>query len=75
MRSAYTQRRDDDDWIQPGTLIREVMDEEERNRLVSNVVGHLKDGVSETVLERALKYWRNIDDKIGERIAAGVREE
>jgi len=43
------------------------------DRLVSNVVGHLKDGVSEPVLERAFEYWRNIDREVGDRIAKGVR--
>jgi catalase len=50
------------------------MDAAARDRLVSNVVGHLKDGVSKPVLERALEYWRNIDKEIGDRIAKGVKE-
>jgi catalase len=73
IRAAYTLRKDDDDWGQPGTLVREVMDDAQRNRLVSNVVGHLKNGVTEPVLERALEYWRNIDKEVGERIAKGVK--
>jgi catalase len=72
VHSAYTLRKDDDDWGQPGTLVREVMDDAQRDRLVSNVVGHLRDGVSEPVLERAFEYWRNIDKEIGDRIAQGV---
>lgn len=73
IRAAYTLRNDDDDWTQPGTLVREVMDDAQRNRLVSNVVGHLKNGVTEPVLERAFEYWRNIDKEVGERIAKGVK--
>ena len=65
-------REDDDDWGQAGTLVRKIMDDEQRNRLVSNVVGHLKKGVSEPVLQRAFEYWRNIDKEIGDRIAKGV---
>ena len=72
VRAAYTLRKDDDDFGQPGTLVREVMDDAARARLVSNVVGHLKAGVSEPVLARALEYWRNIDKDIGDRIAKGV---
>jgi hypothetical protein len=34
----------DDDFGQAGTLVRKVMDGAQRDRLVSNVVGHLKDG-------------------------------
>jgi catalase len=73
MRAAYTLRKDDDDFSQPNALITKVMDDGARDRLVSNVVGHLKDGVTEPVLERAFEYWRNIDEKIGERIEKGVR--
>ena len=72
MRSAYTLREDDDDFGQPGTLVREVMDDAQRDRLVDNVVGHLKKGVTGPVLERAFEYWRRIDAEIGERIARGV---
>ncbi len=74
IRAAYTLRKDDDDYGQAGTLVREVMDNEQRNRLVSNVVGHLKEGVSEPVLQRAFEYWRNIDQETGDRIALGVKD-
>ena len=72
VRLAYTLHAEDDDWGQPGTLVREVLDDGERDRLVSNVVGHLKDGVSPAVLARAIEYWRNIDKTLGDRIAEGV---
>ena len=74
VRQAYTLRPDDDDWSQAGKLVREVMDADARERLVSNVVGHLCDGVSEKVLVRAFEYWRNIDKDTGDKIEAGVRE-
>jgi catalase len=35
-------------------------------------VGHLKGGVSEPVLSRAIEYWRAIDKAVGDRIAKGV---
>jgi catalase len=73
VRAAYTLRKDDDDWSQAGTLVREVYDDAARDRLVSNVTGHLLGGVSEPVLQRALQYWKNIDQTIGERIEKGVR--
>ena len=73
VRAAYTLRTDDDDWGQPGTLVRKVMDDAQRDRLVANVSGHLKGGVSEPVLQRAFEYWRNVDKEIGERIEKAVR--
>ena len=73
VRAAYTLRKDDDDWSQAHALVREVMDDAQRDRLVSNVVGHLSGGVTEPVLERAFEYWRNIDQEVGERIEQGIR--
>jgi catalase len=75
IHAAYTKREDDDDFGQAGTLVRKVMDNAARDRLVFNVVGHLKDGVKEPVLSRAFEYWRNIDIVIGDRIAQGVKGE
>ena len=49
------------------------MDDAQRDRLVSNVVGHLLDGVTDPVMARAIEYWENIDKTVGHRIAAGVR--
>ena len=72
VRAAYTPRPDDDDWSQARTLVREVMDDDARGRLVDNVVGHLLNGVSEPVLERAFGYWRNVDKELGDAIEAGV---
>ncbi|MDJ0384183.1 catalase [Streptomyces sp. G-G2] len=70
VHAAYSLRSQDDDWGQPGTLVREVMDDAARDRLVSNVAGHLGAGVSPAVRERAFQYWRNIDKATGDRIAA-----
>ncbi|MEU6644372.1 catalase [Saccharomonospora sp. NPDC046836] len=74
-RSAYVSHAEDDDWGQPGTLVREVLDDAARDRLVDNVVGHLLKGVTEPVLQRAFEYWHNIDPDIGERIEQGVKTE
>ncbi|MEV5652373.1 catalase [Nocardia sp. NPDC052254] len=75
VRQAYTLRRDDDDWGQAGTMVREVLDDAARERLVDNIVGHLLNGVTEPVLARAFDYWRNVDKNIGDRVEAGVRAE
>ncbi|MFF2084903.1 catalase [Nocardia sp. NPDC058176] len=73
VRTAYTLRPDDSDFGQAHTLVREVLDDAARDRLVSNVVGHLLNGVTEPVLVRAFDYWRNIDTEVGDRIEQGVR--
>jgi catalase len=73
VRTAYSLHAEDDDWGQATTLVRQVMNDAERDRLVSNIVGHLLDGVSEPVLGRAFEYWRNVDSDLGLRVEKGVR--
>jgi catalase len=73
VRTAYTLRAEDDDWGQARTLVREVMDDAARDRLVDNIVGQLLNGVTEPVLQRAFDYWRNVDKDLGDRVEKGVR--
>ena len=73
VRAAYTLHEQDDDWGQAGTMVREVLDDGARERLVSNIAGHLLNGVTEPVLERAFQYWRNVDKSLGDKIEAAVR--
>ncbi|MGV9269191.1 catalase [Kitasatospora sp. NPDC003701] len=72
VREAYSLHAEDDDWGQAGTMVRQVLDDAQRDRLVANIVGHLKAGVSDPVLERAVQYWRNVDKALGDRVATGV---
>ena len=44
MHAAYVTHAEDDDWGQVGTLVREVLDDTARDRLVSNIVGQLLNG-------------------------------
>ena len=73
VRAANTLHAEDDDWGQPGTMVREVLDDAARRRLIGNIVGHLLKGVSEPVLLRAFEYWRNVDKDLGDRVESGVR--
>jgi catalase len=72
VREGYKSHAEDDDWGQAGRMVREVLDEAARDRLVANVAGHLMDGVSDAVLARAFEYWKNVDREIGERIEQAV---
>jgi catalase len=74
MRRAYELREDDDDFSQPGTMVREVFADAQRDRLVDQVSGSLLGGVSSPVLERAFEYWKSIDTEVGKRIEEKVRE-
>ncbi|HEV7213016.1 MAG TPA: catalase [Blastococcus sp.] len=73
VHAAYTLHAEDDDWGQAGTMVREVLDDDQRGRLVDNVVGHLLNGVSEPILARAFEYWRTVDKDLGDRVEQGVR--
>ncbi|WP_394618660.1 catalase [Lentzea sp. JNUCC 0626] len=73
VRTAYVAHAEDDDWGQARTMVRHVLDDAARGRLVDNVVGHLLNGVSEPVLARAFEYWRNVDEEIGKQVEEGVR--
>ena len=74
VRSAYTRHAEDDDFSQPGTLVREVFDDAQRARLVEQVAGSLLGGVRSPVLEPAFDYWKSIDADVGQRIERKVRE-
>ncbi len=43
-RSAYEAHKDDDDFVQPGMLYRNVMTPTDRDHLVDNIVWHLSQG-------------------------------
>src|SRR5690606_34081951 len=72
VRSAYTLRSNDDDFGQPGILVRKVFNDEQRARLIEQVAGSLG-GVREPVLSRAFEYWKNIDAEVGTAIENKVR--
>ncbi|HZI97768.1 MAG TPA: catalase [Actinomycetales bacterium] len=73
VRTGYVHHAEDDDFGQAGTLVREVLDDAARERLVGNIVGHALNGVSEPVLQRVFEYWRNVDADLGKKVEEGVR--
>ena len=72
-RYANARHAEDDDFIQAGTLYREVMDEAARGRLVENVVAHAGEDVGEEVQMRVVDYWTQVDSVLGARVDAGLR--
>jgi catalase len=73
MRTAYVAHKDDDDFIQPGTLCRQVMSPTDRDHLVENIVWHLSQGVERFIQERAItEYWGKVDSDLGARVARGL---
>jgi hypothetical protein len=51
-------RKEDDDFTQPGILIRKVFGDGQRSAFVDTVAGSLLGGVREPLLGRAFEYWR-----------------
>ena len=72
VRAAYTLHAEDDDFGQPNTLVNDVMDDDQRTRLVGNVSGLLAKVRRDELRQRAFEYWRNIDKVIGDRIEAAT---
>jgi catalase len=73
MRTAHVAHKDDNDFIQPGTLYRQVMSPTDRDHLVGNIVRHLSQGVESFIQERAVKsYLSPIDSDLGARVAKGL---
>ncbi|QGU03041.1 Catalase [Corynebacterium kalinowskii] len=66
-RAAYVQHPEDDDFIQPGILVREVLDDAARERLAGNIVRAM-DGISAELAERVFQYWTNVDPWLGGRV-------
>ncbi len=75
VRTAYSLHPEDDDFGQAGLLVREVWNDEQRAEFCRTVAGHLLGGVHGEVLERALRYWDQVDPDCGaairELVAAG----
>ncbi len=74
VRAGYIEHAEDSDFAQAGALVRDVLDDDARDRLVDNIVGHVLDGVKEPVLSRVFEYWSSVDADLGKKVEAGVRD-
>ena len=74
VRAAYTLHAEDDDFGQARTLLTQVMDDDQRARLVHTVGGLLAGLRRDQVRQRAFDYWRNIDKGVGDPIEAAALE-
>jgi catalase len=73
MRTAYVAHKDDNDFIQPGVLYRQVMSQTDRDHLVDNLVWHLSQRVERFIQERAVNdYLSKVDPELGARVARGL---
>jgi catalase len=73
VRAPYELHAEDDDFGQPGTLVREVMSQTDRDNLVTNILGHAGDpDVLPEMKPRIAEYWSNVDADIGAAVAQGL---
>ena len=73
VRTAYALRAEDDDWGQPGTLVREVLDDDARDRLAHNIIGHVSEVCASRCCRGCSSTGRNVDPDLGKKIEEGVR--
>ena len=72
VRHAYSKHGEDDDFGQAGALYREVLSDTDRDRLVSNIVGHATNAVTPDVQARVVEYWTQVDSDLGSRVSEGI---
>ena len=60
-----------DDFVQVQALYRDVMTDEDRDHLIGNIVGHLKNA-QERIRRRQCAVFYRVDHDYGTRVAAGV---
>jgi catalase len=73
VRTPYALHPEDDDFGQPGTLVREVMSQADRDNLAANILGHAGDpDVQPEMKPRIVEYWTNVDPGIGAAVAKGL---
>ncbi len=68
-RQRYT--HPNDDFVQAGALYRQVMNEEERTRLVGNIVAHLGRAIERIQYRQAALFYK-CDEEYGTRVAEGL---
>jgi catalase len=71
MAARHVYQHTDIDFVQPGALYRNVMTSDERQHLVRNIVGHLKNAHQRLQLRQAALFFK-ADPEYGEGVACGL---
>lgn len=61
-----------DDFGQAGDLVRNVLDDAGRARLAATIARHVEPIVDPRIVQRVLRYWRNVDVGLAERVARAL---
>jgi catalase len=73
VRSAATLHAEDDDFGQAGSLVRDVMDDAARARLVETLAGQYRGLTRPEVKERFFEYWTSIDPATAQAVREAVK--
>ena len=68
-RYAYDKHAEDDDFVQPRALYRDVMADTDKEHLVTNIVSHVIAGVKPEVMPRVIEYWARVHPDLGAQVA------
>lgn len=63
---------EDDNFTQPRALYQKVFNKDAQDRLISNIVGSLKDA-ADFIQDRVVKNFSQVDESLGKRIAEGLK--
>jgi catalase len=72
IRHAYTLHSEDDDFGQPGTLVRQTLSSTDVDHLAENIIGHATNAVTPEIQKRVIEYWTNVDSDLGAKVAHGI---
>ncbi|NUS65541.1 MAG: catalase [Saccharothrix sp.] len=72
VRTAATLHSEDGDFVQPGTLYREVYDDGAKARLLETLTGQGQSITIDEIRERFFQYWTNVDAELGAKLRAAV---
>jgi catalase len=71
-RNPYRKHSDDDnEYTQPG-LLWAMLDGDAQDRLVSNIVNHMGQGVEAHIQHRQVEHFRKANKQLGDRVAEGL---
>lgn len=65
------QSGDDDNFSQPKLFWRDVLNEQEKSDLISNMAGHMKDA-QESIRARAIANFAKVDEGLGKRLVEAI---
>ncbi|HEV7848641.1 MAG TPA: catalase [Mycetocola sp.] len=72
LHTSATLHAEDDDFGQAGTLYRDVMDDDQKARLLAQITGHVGAVVNDEIRARAIAYWSNVDIELGAKLGAAL---